>query len=1175
MASSSKHASALGDDIRAQLRAAGLSAAEIVDLIANDLQTRWQQDQRVLVETYLADLPGRVDAELRMDLIYTEILAREAAGERPGPAEYAFRFPDLAERIHAQFLLHRALLDDAESNATAPAHAEPLTPPRFAHVVQGYDLLEELGQGGMGIVYKARHRELNRIVALKILRPDCWNRDPESRLRREAEALARLQHPSIVQIYEVGVADGQPYLALEYVSGGTLADRFRDGSMKVVEVAALIRLVALAVHAAHEQGLVHRDLKPANILMVGSADRSAPAALPTVKVTDFGLVKRLDQSDLSRTGELLGTPSYMAPEQAAGRKDIGPAVDVYALGAILYEGLSGRPPFQGDSAISVLTQVAGAEPIPPSRLRRHIAADLEAVVLKCLEKAPARRYASAAALAEDLRRFLDSEPTLARPLTALGRVSKFIRRHPLPAGLAALLAVSLLGGLAGIVWQWQQAVDARSHVESAWHAEAEQRRQAEQNLYHSRIAQAVLLWEKGRVTQARELHAACRPRANADDLRDWEWHYLDRLFHAELRTLRLPGAVNGLAVCPSLPDCPDELAVAIGKNPLLPSDPAGATASAVFLQPLAANAAVRAGPVLLRDAVAHVVSAGPLLASESTRSSALVAWATSGRELVLGDRRSGQRVQTVPLSEVAKALCFTRAGNVLVGGGFNSLRELNPRTGEQRAEHSVAIGFVDVLAAQPAGPLLAIGSTPSARLLIYEQPSYRLVQELTPHGSGLQALVFSPDGRHLAAAYRSGSISVWDANTWRELRRFQGLDGPVNALAFHPSGRLLASGGADHTVRLWDIVADRLVAVYRGHEAAVLSLAFAPGTAWLASGSQDRTIRLWDTTRNPHGQMLHRRVVKGGYAFDPPPPGLTVQTMNEQDKVQTNVLAADRPLVHTTFALRSQPGNPVPPSAMIAGGRLAQISSSDRCCLEIVDLDSKKPHNVLPGGTGAIQALASDPTGRWLVWAAAEGKDGVLLHRWDATRDVKTGPMALPVATVRSLAVASTGGWLIAVTGEPQGNEIKLWAIDGAGGAPPREIMPNALQVGGVAFRPDERELAVSLGDTIHQFRVGTWEVVRTISCSAANGLAYSPNGRRLAAVSADGVVTLSDPDAGKALFQLPSLGPPRVIDQVHHACVAFSPNGAWLVSTNWDGTFNVWDGSAIGLRNAAPGERR
>src|SRR5262249_26386468 len=239
MAASSAHPSAGDNDVRARLGAGDLSAAEVVKLVAADLERRWRQGERVLIETYLAALPGPLDPDARMDLVYAEIVAREAAGDGPGPAEYVFRFPELEERIRAQFLLHRALLDDGGAEAAPPT--EP--PPPFAHVVPGYDILGELGSGGMGIVYKARHRDLGRTVALKVLRPDAWDRDPQVRLRREAEALARLQHPHIVQIYEIGVADGQPFLALEYVEGGTLADRMRDGPPKVTDVAALVRML--------------------------------------------------------------------------------------------------------------------------------------------------------------------------------------------------------------------------------------------------------------------------------------------------------------------------------------------------------------------------------------------------------------------------------------------------------------------------------------------------------------------------------------------------------------------------------------------------------------------------------------------------------------------------------------------------------------------------------------------------------------------------------------------------------------------------------------------------------------------------------------------------------------------------------------------------------------------
>src|SRR5262245_22570119 len=271
-------------------------------------------------------------------------------------------------------------------------------------VVPGYEVLAELGRGGMGVVYKAQQISLNRPVALKMLR-DSALAGPEqmTRLRTEAAAAARLQHPHIVQIYDLYQHNGLPFYAMEYVPGGSLAQMLHLNPLSPHKAAELVEQLACAVHYAHQQGIIHRDLKPGNILL-------APDGTP--KISDFGLAKQLDtQSGVTPSTAVLGTPSYMAPEQASGKtKDIGPATDVYALGAILYEALTGRPPFEGETVLATLDQVRFQEPLPPTQIRSDIPSDLETICLRCLQKEPARRYPSAAALAEDLQLFLEGEP---------------------------------------------------------------------------------------------------------------------------------------------------------------------------------------------------------------------------------------------------------------------------------------------------------------------------------------------------------------------------------------------------------------------------------------------------------------------------------------------------------------------------------------------------------------------------------------------------------------------------------------------------------------------------------------------------------------------------------------------------------------------------------------------
>jgi eukaryotic-like serine/threonine-protein kinase len=342
-----------------------------------------------------------------------------------------------------------------------PESAPTYEPPRAEF--PGYEILGVLGQGGMGVVYKARQVRTDRVVALKVP----GHLDVETRLRftTEAQAAARVSHPNIVQVYEVGEHGGRPFLALEYVPGGTLAERLAGTPHPPRPAAALAETLARAVGAAHAHGVVHRDLKPANILLSGARSQESGVSKDstltpdswhlTPKVADFGLARRIDtDSGQTRSGAILGTPDYMAPEQAAGRnKEVGPPADVYALGAILYELLTGRPPFRGVGMLETLEQVRTLDPVAPRRLQPAIPRDLETICLKCLQKEPARRYPVAGELADDLKRFLDGLPVRARPVSRLERWVKRARRNPLATGLAAALCLVLIGAAGyGVVY---------------------------------------------------------------------------------------------------------------------------------------------------------------------------------------------------------------------------------------------------------------------------------------------------------------------------------------------------------------------------------------------------------------------------------------------------------------------------------------------------------------------------------------------------------------------------------------------------------------------------------------------------------------------------------------------------------------------------------------------------
>ena len=561
---------------------ASASPGELTTLLCADLAHRWSLDEHVSAEDYLQQFPNVLSArEHAIDLIYAEYLERERAGEASTSEQFASRFPGYADELRAQIEFHQALEESSstvqesfgvttaepeQSDRTIPEVAGDLTldlhPANCERdewqaaglngpQIQGYDILEEIGRGGMGVVFKARHRQLDRLVALKMLLEGPFsNPNHARRFLVEAKASARLQHPGIVQIHEVGQHEGRPFLAFEYIDGGTLAEHIRGRPIQPLAAAAIVESLARAVQFAHERSVVHRDLKPSNVMLQqvdSPADRSLPSATSKsnqrqadsnndrdnpdaqllnrfqFKITDFGLAKFVEDhadqaSGATVAGDIMGTAAYMSPEQARGDSTKPSAAsDIYSLGAILYELLTGRPPFVGTHPIEVLAQVVADDPVRPSQLVRRMPADLQTICLKCLEKNPVRRYGSALELAQELARFQANIPIIARHTSKFERAWRWCRRHPATAILLISIATLLLGiSIVTTVYSFLLN-EQLNQTKSAEFAQTKSKQQAIERLWGSYLAEANAKRNSREIGQRIEALAAIESARKLDD----------------------------------------------------------------------------------------------------------------------------------------------------------------------------------------------------------------------------------------------------------------------------------------------------------------------------------------------------------------------------------------------------------------------------------------------------------------------------------------------------------------------------------------------------------------------------------------------------------------------------------------------------------------------------------
>jgi WD40 repeat protein/serine/threonine protein kinase/tetratricopeptide (TPR) repeat protein len=1034
-----------------------------------------------------------------------------------------------------------------------------------------YKLLQQIGEGGFGVVHMAEQQKpIRRRVALKIIKPGMDTREVIARFEAERQALALMDHPNIAHVLDAGATEsGRPFFAMELVKGVTITEYCDQCHLTTRERLDLFVSVCQAVQHAHQKGIIHRDIKPSNV-MITLHDGS-----PVVKVIDFGVAKAINQHLTEQTlftnfAQMIGTPLYMSPEQAElSGLDVDTRTDIYSLGVLLYELLTGVTPFEKkrlrEAAYDEIRRIIRDEepPKPSARIttlgkslttvaeRRHadprklsqlLRGDLDWIVMKSLEKNRTRRYGTASDFASDVVHYLNYEPVLASPPSAVYWFRKFARRNKAVLAATAAIVAALLLGTAVSTWQAVRATQAandataargeaqaashrvlKAHKETEREREeavrqrdeaARQRDETRRYLYVAHMNLAQRAWEESNVGRVLELLEGQKPEQTGGvDLRGWEWHYQWRLSHSELRTLKHPSRRVIFS--------PDGKLLASGGNDGTVKlwDPA----SGQEISTLAAHSGqVRGlafspdgqilasggfdGPVTLWDAAsgqklrtlkAHTDKIKGIVFSPDGR---LLASGSTDGTVKLWDSSNGQLLRTLNASRYVFSVAFSPDGKRLVsGGGYGTVKLWDTASGQELRSHKAHASRVFAVAFCPDGQLLASGGRDGI-VKLWDPVSGQEQWTQKASSNGVFGVGFSPDGKLLASASSSeGVVRLWETASGQLLRTLKGHTGFLHDVAFSPGGQLLASGsGSDGTVRIWSAARNQEFLTFKGHRAYVHGVAFSPDGQLLASADRDGIVKLWDAAS---GHEL--RTLKG----------------------------------HTNHA-RSVEFSP--------DGRLLASGSTDNT-VKLWDPASGQELRTLKGHTSRVYGVAFSPDGQRL----ASGSGDAAVKLWDAESGQELRTLKGHTIAVHNVAFSPDGQLLAS---SDRNGVVMLW--DATSGQSLRTLNGHSSAVHIVVFSPDGRLLGSAGADGwINVWDAAIGHALLTLKghSSTVESVAFSPDGERLASCGADATMKLWDLTSGQELRTLKAH-----TDTV--TGVAFSPDGQRLASCSKDRTIKIWD---------------